>query len=145
MSEDKADKFLAIRVFNSTKSCILVKQFKNGVWTLPLVTIPYKSDPFYHINSVLKQIDGKFELASAINMIEYEEKAKSVVTGEEEIYTSVIYDIRYTGKVESGLVKGQSEYINSKWYPIDAIKNLGSINYTTKILADAVKENPSLR
>ena len=129
---------LAIRVHNSTRSCMLMRQFSNGLWTLPVMIIPDDVDPYFYIDDILKQIEGEFELLSAISMVDY---------ADETLMTrSIVYDVRYRGKIHSGCPdEFKNKYCSSKWMTADMIMEQKSLSSPTKALVAAIKVDSSLK
>lgn len=129
---------LAIRVHNSTRSCTLMRQFSNGLWTLPVMIIPDGADPLYYLDDVLKQVEGEFELLSAVSVIDYEDH--NVLT------RSIVYDVKYRGKVHSGCPDSfKNKYIKSKWMTPDMIMEQTSLSSPTKALVAAMRIDSSMK
>ena len=127
-----------IRVHNSTRSCTLMRQFNNGLWTLPIMIIPDKADPFHYIDDMLKQVEGEFELLSAISIVDYEDA--------HTLTRSIVYDIKYKGKVHSGCPEAyKDKYKSSKWMTLDMIMDQKSLSSSTKALIEAIKIDNSLK
>lgn len=128
----------AIRVHNSTRSCTLMRQFTNGLWTLPVMMIPDRADPLYYIDDILKQVEGEFELLSAISVVDNEDAST--------LTRSIVYDIKYRGKVNSGCPETfKSKYIKSKWMTLDMIGQQQHLSSSTRSLLVAIKIDPNLR
>lgn len=136
-------KLFGIRIHNLTRSCILVKQFQNGVWTLPVLQIDLKDDPMDHLDTILQQVDKSddFELISAISMIDYAKEDMSGV-----VHSSVVYDIRYKGRVLTGITnKGPYNYIRSQWMPRQVLQNQDMRNQPTNALIIGMEKEECLR
>lgn len=132
---------LAICVHNSTRSCIMMRQFENGVWTLPMKIIPNGDDPMHHIDDLLKQVDGEFELVSAISMVDYVDQAESGDTRH-----SIVYDIKYRGKVHPGCPEScKDRYSKGKWMHVDTLKEQPGLSHPTLSLVAAMETDSSLR
>ena len=129
---------LAIRVHNSTRSCMLMRQFSNGVWTLPIIIIPEKKDPFYYIDEILKQVEGEFELLSAVSIVDCE--------NEVTLTQSIVYDVKYRGKVHSGCPEAfKDKYTKSKWMTADMVMGEPYLSQPTKALVAAMRADSSLK
>jgi len=113
MGEKDGYRLFSLRVQNMTRSCILLKKFNNGIWTMPVMTIGMEEDPINFIDEILQQVatDDKFEVISMVSMLEWcQENRKNVEQH------SIICDLRYTGKVSPTLTnKPKDEYVESKW------------------------------
>ena len=123
----KHTRLLAVRIHNSTRSCVLVKCCSNGVWTLPMVTIEPGVDPLFYINDVLKQIKRSedFQVVSAVSIIDY---SKTDTNG--DWYDSIIYDIRYIGKVIPGVSPfGPSYREESRWVQKGMLEHLHPVSF----------------
>lgn len=123
-------KLFALRVQNVSRSCVLVAQFRGtDVWGLPTLVIPYEADPMNHLDDILKQIgrDDKFEMISAISLIEYTQVDSKGLS-----HNSIIYDLNYKGKVLPGQTtrQGNECYSTIKWMQKGTMGNLKSVNYT---------------
>ncbi len=130
-----AEKMLAIRVYNTTRSCILMRQFNNNIWTLPMVSIPHESDPIYHIDNVLNQIKGDFKLISAVSMIDYTD-----TDVDEQIRHSIVYDIKYKGKIYPECPDHCKDmYKKSQWMQIEKLKNRNDLNHPTLVFAVVIE------
>lgn len=132
---------LAIRVHNSTRSCVMMRQFENGVWTLPMMIIPTGSDPMHHIDDLMKQVDGEFDLISAISMVDYIDQSESG-----DIRHSIVYDIKYRGKVHPGCPNNcKNKYNKGKWMHIDTLKDHPGLSHPTLAFIAAMETDSSLR
>ena len=144
MAENDGTKLFALRVFNMTRSCVLMKQFtKTGTWTLPVMSIPREADPMNHIHSLLEQVghDDKFELVSAVSIIEFTKTAPDDIE-----HHSIIYDLRYTGKVLKTLTKRDKIlYKASKWVQTGVINKLPIVNHPTHAYIVATEKESCLR
>lgn len=130
-----AEKMLAIRIHNSTRSCILMRQFNNDIWTLPMVSIPHEADPLYYIDSVLNQVSGEFKLISAISMIDYVDKDTN-----DQVRHSVVYDIKYRGKVNPECPDHCKDiYKKSQWMQVEKLKNREDLNHPTLVFIETVE------
>lgn len=131
-------KMFAIRVHNSTRSCTLMRQFANGLWTLPIMMIPDDSDPMYYIGDILKQIEGEFELLSAISIVDNEDA--------NTLTRSIVYDIKYRGKIHSGCPDTfKNKYEVSKWMTLEMIAAQKHLSSSAKALLAAINVDQSLR
>lgn len=115
MSKRETVKLFSLRVHNSTRSCILLKQFDADpmTWSLPTLAIPEDADPLNFLDEILKQVNPGpgFEVISAVSFLDFTQNA-----GDELSYNSVIYDLRYAGKVSPLLTPHEkSRYLQSKW------------------------------
>ncbi len=132
----------AVRVHNSTRSCILMRQFGNGVWTIPMTIIPENSDPLKHLDTLLEQIDGDYELMSALNIVNYVDVLPN--GGRQH---SIVYDIKYKGRIHTPCpAKYIDRYSKSQWMQIDAvIKHKGKTSWPTEALIIAMEADANLR
>jgi hypothetical protein len=107
-------KLFAIRVHNKTHSCVLIKQYENGVWSLPTLEIPEEADPLNYLEQLLEHVKKgpDFELVSAKAIIDYRVEDTDGINQH-----VVIYDIRHLGQVDSALETGGNKYVASKWTP----------------------------
>jgi hypothetical protein len=129
---------LAIRVHNSTRSCTLMRQFSNGLWTLPVMIIKDDADPYYYLDEILKQVEGEFELLSAVSIVDHE--------NQDTLTRSIVYDVKYRGKVHSGCPDAfKNKYIKSKWMTADMIMEQTSLSSPTKALVAAMKIDSSMK
>lgn len=135
-------KLFALRVFNIPRSCILIKQFDNDVWTMPVLSIPYKEDPMHYLDSILEQVETStdFKFVSAVSILE------NVLTEKDVEHHSIIYDLRYTGKVLPNITRYDKRYYKlSKWHPKGSVKYLKPLNYPTAALVQAAEKESCLR
>jgi len=113
MGKHDGYKMLALRVQNMTRSCILLKKFKKGTWSLPVVTIPSQDDAGLHLNKVIDQVykgDG-YEFISAVSILTWMQEDRHGVE-----HHSIIYDLRYSGKILPYLTDSCRErFTESKW------------------------------
>lgn len=117
MTIEKND-LLAGKIYNKTKSCILMWKFAEGTWGLPMISIPEDAVPSNHIYKLLNMICGHFELVSAVELIDYFDK-----DDEGNIYHSMIYDIAYSGIVTPQKTANPKAYhTGSKWVPVEQVK-----------------------
>lgn len=140
---DDGTKLFGIRVHNLTRSCILVKQFPNGVWTLPVLQIPIEADPMDYMDAILEQVDKSddFELISAVSMLDY---AKEDMYG--VVHSSVVYDVKYKGRVLTGITnKGPYKYARSQWMPRQVLQNQTHRNQPTNALIIGMEKEECLR
>ena len=148
MAEHDGTKLLMLRVHNSTRSCVLMKKFKDSdIWTMPVISMPYKADPMNYIHYVLKQVatDDKFRVISAVSMIDYchpEEKDGKTIE-----HHSIIYDLRYAGKVLPALTKQDDyKYDTSKWVQKGMLDQyIDKCNYPLYAYIKAVGKEECLR
>lgn len=113
MGKHDGYKMLALKVQNRTRSCILLKKHNNGIWTMPIITIPSKDDAIEHLSEVLEQVatDDDFEFISAVSILDWTQEDRNNVE-----HHSIIYNIQYTGKVNPHLTDACSgRFVDSKW------------------------------
>ncbi len=134
-------RFLAVRIHNMTRSCVLMRRFENGVWTLPLMAIGVNEDPMDHLGKMLAQIRGEFELIHAVSIFENTE----VIRGDMKRHINIVYDIRYKGKIYPHLPLDDSRYVEGKWMPIDVLINQSRLNIATSAFAKAMEKESCLR
>lgn len=143
MGEHDGTKLFSLRVHNKTRSCILLKQFEGGVWSMPVISMPYKDDPMDYLDDVLKQVDhnGMFTVISAVSMLDY---AKEDGSGVE--HHSVIYDLRYSGTVFPSLTAQDGyKFIKSQWMQKGMLDRLPSVNYPLHAYVKAMEKETCLR
>jgi len=100
--------------------------------------IPDNADPYYYLDEMLKQVEGEFELLSAVSMIDYEDA--NVLT------RSIVYDVKYRGKVHSGCPDAfKNKYSKSKWMTPDMIMEQTALSSPTKALVAAMKIDSSMK
>ena len=127
-----ATKLFAIKVFNVTKSCVLVMEFDNGVVSFPVLEIPFNADPISHIDELLSQINGKFNVISAINILN-----KTESDGDDE-YVSTVYELQYDGRISTILPPAwKYKYVCSKWMQLNMLKKHGNLNYPTSAFVES--------
>jgi len=115
-----------------------MRQFSNGLWTLPVMIIRDNSDPYYYLDEMLKQVEGEFELLSAVSIVDYEDA--NVLT------RSIVYDVKYRGKVHSGCPDAfKNKYSKSKWMSSDMIMEQTSLSSPTKALVAAMRIDSSMK
>lgn len=113
MGETDGYRLFSLRVQNMTRSCILLKKFDNGIWTMPILTIGMDEDPKDFLGKILKQvsIDDKFEVISMVSMLEWCQENREKVEQH-----SIVCDLRYAGKVSPTLTGTPKDaYTESKW------------------------------
>ena len=133
-------KYFGIRVFNRTKSCILTRMYDNGTVTIPILAIPEKCDPFDFLDVLLTQVDGSFEMVSAINILDFTTTNEGGATA--LVIHSVIYDIKYKGTIFPNIPSCCNRYLQGKWVPKYTLIKCKDINCTTRALVDIMeKEN----
>jgi len=137
---DDTTRFLAARIHNSTRSCVLMRQFSNGVWSLPTSVIDGDADPLTELESVLSQVDGKYDLVSAVCIVERLDKNPHGGN-----YQSYIYDIRYRGKINPECPQRCTQYVKGQWMQVDTIKLQKSISYPTTALIEAMEVDICLK
>lgn len=139
----KVVKLFAIRVYNRTRSCILMRSYVTGMMAMPTLMIPSEDDPADHLDEIMKQVSGTFEMMSAVNILEY--TIEDETEGEKTKYESVVYDVKYKGKVLPNLSPGENKYTSGKWMTIDALNKQGRLNHPTEALVMAMEKEPSLK
>ena len=137
---DDTIRFLAARIHNSTRSCVLMRQFANNVWSLPMVVIPDGVDPLNKLAAVLSDIDGVYDIVSAVCIVERLDE--NMIGGK---YQSYIYDIRYKGKITPECSQKDKRYIKGQWMQVDAIKLQKHISHPTSVLIDAMEKESCLK
>jgi hypothetical protein len=143
MGKHDGYRMLALRVQNMTRSCILLKQYNNGIWTMPVVTIPSKDDAAEHLHEVFQHVqrgDG-FEFISAVSILEWvQEDSKDVE------HHSIIYDMKYTGKVLGTMTEAdRGRFVKSQWVQkgmLDRYK--GDANYPLYAYINAMEKEKCL-
>jgi len=119
-------KFLSIRIFNKTCSCVLMRKYNNGMWAVPTISVPFDSDPMDYLESILGQIEKEnFELKSAINILKYTNDSEHTKV------ISFVYDIQYNGMIYPMLPKNCTEFVESKWMTAEMIKRENNFNIPT--------------
>ena len=144
MGETDDYRMFALRVQNMTRSCILLKQYPNGIWTMPILIIKKTEDPANFIPEILKQVstDDKFEVVSMVAMLEWmQENSK----GEEQ--HSIVCDLRYSGKVSPAMTEFDfARYTTSKWVQKGMLDNLKKqANYPLYAYIHAAEKETCLR
>ena len=145
MSELK--RLVGLRVFNQTRSCILMKQFKGTLnWTIPMTTMTEEElDPLSCISRIIaRQLHraNDFELVSTIAMINWKEEVAKDMTVQ-----SFVYDLKYQGKVYPTLVPGQSLFEKSQWMQKGVIGSLISqgLTFPTRALVMGMEKEECLK
>lgn len=133
-------RFLAARIHNSTRSCVLMRQFTNGIWSLPISVIDSDADPLTELESVLSQVDGKYDLVSAVCIVERSDKDPCGNNCQ-----SYVYDIRYRGKINPECPQRCTQYVKGQWMQVDAIKLQKSLSYPTTALIEAMEVDACLK
>lgn len=111
-------KLLAARVYNKTKSCVLMRQYRSGMWAFPTISIPVVDDPVLHIdNLVSKHLDGDFELVAAVNIFEF-----TRLDDAENKSFNYVYDILYEGYIYPAPPEELKRYKSGRWMMNEAIK-----------------------
>ena len=136
-------KMLGLRVQNMTRSCILLKQYNNGIWTLPLALIPMEDDAAEHLHEVLKHVRKGvgFDFISAVSILEWmQEDTKNVE------HHSIIYDLRYAGKVLGGMTEAdEGRFVKSQWVQKGMLdKYKGDCNYPLYAYINATEKEKCL-
>jgi hypothetical protein len=118
-------KLVALRLFNKTRSCVLMRQFKSGLWAFPTSSVPLDEDPMYYVDEILeKDVTGDFELVSAINVFEC---TRSDLAGGKSI--NYVYDIKYNGFVYPSPPANSKRFISGKWMAVEQLKREKNITY----------------
>lgn len=136
-------KLFSVRIHNRTRSCMLMRCYEDGMWAMPTLSIPLDSDPADYLDEIMKQVVGDFEIMSAVNILEYTTEDEKY--GIKTKYDSIVYDVKYKGKISPDLPTGECIYASGKWVPIDAINNKSQLDRPTTAFAMAIKVQPSLR
>ena len=145
MTKSDTIKMLCLKIHNKTRSCVLLRQYPNYVWTLPVIEISEEADPYYYIDEALGQIktSDDFQLISAVSILETTQVPEDKPS---EFYKSVIYEIGYKGEVYPELPKGcYKTYSKSQWVTMEGLKSFGSLNYPTRAFVDILKENECMK
>lgn len=139
---ENKNKLLALRIYNKTRSCLLMRKFPNGVWTLPVKTIDDQDDPADHIASMLQEIDGDFKLVAAVSILDI--MSEDEKTGE---VRSVVYDVKYDGRISASISARESKYVHGQWVPADGVRHKadGKLNSATTNYIRAVEVEQCLR
>jgi uncharacterized protein with HEPN domain len=110
---------------------------------MPTIGIPYTADPMEYLDQLLAQIghDDKFTTISAVGMFDFMQLDKKNVEQH-----SVVYDLRYTGKVVPKLTKEKNRcYKTVKWVQKSMLDSLTPINYPLWAYIKAAREEECLR
>jgi hypothetical protein len=141
----RINRFLFVRIFNKTRSCIMVRKYwgEDGPWTLPGINIPLEDDPFDHIPSVLTEIGGEFDLMSATSIFEIEQDVSDNNDGS-EFYRSVFYDLRLKGTVDPKTEDDNETFETGKWITIPALKASKDLNIPSQAFAEMLEAHKCL-
>jgi ribonuclease HI len=144
MGEKDGYRLFSLRVQNMTRSCVLLKKFDNGIWTMPVITIKMTEDPKDFLDEILQHVatDDKFEVVSMVSMLEWCQENREKVEQH-----SIICDLRYTGKVLSKLTgRPKDTYTESKWVQKGMLDNYRSkANYPLYAYIKASEKESCLR
>jgi len=132
---------LALLIRNRTKSCILLQQYDNGVWTIPATAIEDPSPGnIVEVHEFFKKITGA-NLLSAINVVDdWGEDA-------DHCYRSIIYDVQTSSKVDPSKAKHEKGIITSQWVNIQMLSTKvenEKISWPLSALMMAIEKQPSL-
>jgi len=110
-------KLLATRVYNKSKSCMLMRQYKSGMWAFPTTSIPVDDDPVFHIHDFARvHILGDYDIIAAVGIFEFTMEDAS---GDKSF--NYVYDIIYNGFILPH-IPDLTRYKNGRWMMIEAIK-----------------------
>ena len=134
--------FALLRVYNMTRSCVLMRKFANyDTWTLPIAAVPKGDDPLTVLPALMKQIKGGVKFISAVNIF----TSTSVDSPTGDVYNGVVYALDYKGKLDPDLPRTlKKEYCLSKWVQVGSMTNKKN-NYMTAAFARAMLEETCLR
>jgi hypothetical protein len=128
-------KLLALRIENVSKHCLLTWKFKGGALGLPMKSLE-DDNVLDDIDKLLNMICGHFEVVSATEIVNYEDK-----DDEGAEYHSVIYDIKYSGTILPTMTNcPEATHKSSCWMPKVALRNGHSITYPTFAYLEAEKD-----
>jgi hypothetical protein len=131
----------ALRVFNSTRSCLYVKQLDNGFWTLPSFRVPNDTkDMLTHVPDLIGLLkkSSDFKVVSALGMLDVNFDCEPMLV------RVVIYDLKYAGKVEVG-PKEENGPPPCKWITRQALAKKEKVTFQVRALLDAMEEHECLR
>ena len=124
----KIIKFIGLRIMNVNNKTILLRRFRNGVWTIPIATMKSGRDHSFYLKSICNNLSGSF------TPVKFNHIITSVSKDEEdnETYESTIYDLRYKGVVFPEISRALDDtFVDSKWVSPRAAARSYEVNYTT--------------
>jgi hypothetical protein len=150
---DNTCTYLALRLFNPTRSTLIIRRFKRtGVWSVPVIEIdPIDDDPMNHIDKCMEQISqcAGFELIAALPIITIDEEDLIWNEGTRDylpkVFRSVIYEIQYEGFISTHTPdKYEGRFDMFRWVNPTDLKSMTKLNRPTAALSKMMEKESCL-
>jgi len=145
--------FLSLRIFNPTRSTLLIRRFKRTqVWSIPVIEMePADDDPMNHLDECMERLvlSKTFNLIAALPIITLDEEDQ--IWNEKlrdylpKVFRSVIYDIQYEGHIRRGVpTDHMGSYDMFRWVTPISLNSMVKLNRPTAALGKLMEKESCL-
>ena len=119
-----------LRIFNKRRTRLIMCQFDNGVWTLPLVTIKSKETAHQELLDYMNtHFPGVLTVVSIVNVAEWVDVLPRITRpAENNEITTFLYDVEVEGDIEPAVFGG---YSTVRWTVPEYITSAQQVNRPT--------------
>ena len=135
-------KLLGLRIYNKTRSYILLRPTSEGLWEVPTISLRYNEDITNRMERIIREIGSPITIISLVNIAEFTHEISDDLS-----FHNVVYDVRYRGKIHPGQCKKETNGVGNvgKWALLEDLVKHESLAAPTQKLVELMDSTPCLR